>query len=184
MHSDIQQSFKLALKITLLTLTRKSELRLAEWKDVNFETCEWYIPPANTKTGVEHVVFMSSQVTEMFGELQTLACGSRFVMPGKSSIHRPTHENTLNGVLDRISFDVPAFVIHDFRRTASSILHSNGFSPDWIELSLGHQISGSMRAVYNTAQYATERRRMLAWWSDYMDTTVDGGKVIVGNFGA
>ena len=179
--SDIQHSFKLALRITLLTLTRKSELRLAEWKHVNFETGEWYIPPANTKTGAEHVVFMSAQVTEMFRELQMLACGSPYVLPGKSSIHRPTHENTLNGVLDRISFDVPAFVIHDFRRTASTILHTNGFAADWIELSLGHQIPG-MRGVYNTAQYVTDRKRMLQWWADYVDATVDGGKVLIGNF--
>jgi integrase len=181
--SDIRESFKLALRITLLTLTRKSELRLAEWKDVNFEAGEWFVPGANTKTGVDHTIYLSNQVAEMFRELQVLACGSPYVLPGKSSIHRPMHENTLNGVLDRISFDVPAFVIHDFRRTASTILHNNGFAPDWIELSLGHQIPG-MRGVYNTAQYATDRKRMLAWWADYIDGLVSGSNVVIGNFGA
>lgn len=180
--SEIQLSYKLALKITLLTLTRKSELRLAEWKDVNFETAEWRIPPENTKTDVEHVVFMSTQVSEMFRELQMLACGSPYVLPGKSD-NRPSHGNTLNGVLARVSFDLAPFTIHDFRRTASTLLHGNNFAPDVIETALGHRILG-VRGTYNVQPYIAERKRLLQWWADFIDTTVDGAKVIVGNFGA
>jgi integrase len=180
--SDIQQSFKLALRITLLTLTRKSELRLAEWKHIDFEAGQWVIPPENTKTNTEHVVYLSAQVAELFRELQVLACGSPYVLPGKSSIHKPTHENTLNGALDRVSFDMPAFVIHDFRRTASTILHGNHFQPDVIETALGHKIPG-MRGVYNVAPYAPERKKMLQWWGDYVESLLNESKVVVGNFG-
>ena len=59
--------------------------------------------PANTKTGVEHTIYLNNQTAEMFRELQVLAGDSRFVLPGKSSINGPMHANTLNGVLDRIS---------------------------------------------------------------------------------
>ncbi len=180
--ADVQRSFKLALQLTLHTLTRKSELRLAEWKDVDLEGGLWTIPPQNTKTNVEHTVYLSSQTADMFRELKALAGDSPFVLPGKSSINVPMHPNTLNGVLERISFGIPDFVIHDFRRSASTILHNRGFAADWIELSLGHQIPG-MRGVYNAAKYEVERKRMLAWWSDFIDTTVDGGKVLIGNFG-
>ena len=165
------------------TLTRKSELRLAEWKDVDLEARLWTVPARNTKTNVEHIVYLSSQTVDMFRELKSLAGDSPFVLPGKSSIHVPMHPNTLNGVLERISFDIPDFCIHDFRRSASTILHGNGFAADWIELSLGHQIPG-MRGVYNVAQYEAERKKMLRWWSDFIDTTVDGGKVLLGNFGS
>ena len=180
--SDIQRPFQLALRVTLLTLTRKSELRLTEWKDVNLETGEWFIPAANTETNVDHVVYISTQVAEMFRELRLLACGSEYVLPGKSSIHKPMHENSLNAALDRVSFDVPPFVIHDFRRTASTILHANHFQPDVIELALGHKIPG-IRGVYNVAPYAAERKKMLQWWGDYVDSVVNDAKVIVGNFG-
>ena len=67
--SSIQRQFKLALQIGLATLTRKSELRLAEWTDIDLEAGQWYIPPENTKMDTEHIVFMSTQVTEMFREL-------------------------------------------------------------------------------------------------------------------
>jgi integrase len=182
-EADVQQEFKLWLNITLHTLTRKSEVRLAEWKDVNLEAGEWFIPGANTKTGVDHTVYLSDQVAGMFRELKTLAGESSLCLPGKSSIHQPMHPNTLNGVLERISFDIPAFTVHDLRRTASTILHGHGFAADWIELCLGHQIGG-MRGVYNAAQYVPERKRMLAWWSAFIDTTVSGSNVLIGNFGA
>jgi len=35
----------------------------------------------------------------------------------------------------------------------------------------------------NKSTYAAERKRMLQWWADYVDATVDGGKVLIGNFG-
>jgi len=180
--ADIQRSFKLALNITLLTLTRKSELRLAEWKDVNLEAGEWFIPPQNTKTNTEHVVHLSSQVAEMFRELQVLACGSEYVLPGKSSLRKPMHENTLNAVLERLAFGIADFTIHDLRRTASTILHGKNFAPDVIEIALGHKIPG-MRGVYNVAPYEAERKKMLQWWGDFVDSLVNESNVVTGNFG-
>lgn len=181
--SDIQRQFKLSLHITLLTLTRKSELRLAEWKHVNLETGEWLVPAENTKTNTEHVVYISTQVAEMLRELEMLACGSEYVLPGKSSLHKPLHENSLNAALDRLTFDMPAFTIHDMRRTASTILHGNRFQPDVIELALGHKVGG-IRGVYNVAEYAAERRKMLAWWADYVDGLITGAQIVTGHFGA
>jgi integrase len=181
--SDIQRQFKLAVHVTLLTLTRKSELRLAEWEPyVNLEAGEWIIPAQNTKTNAEHIVYLSTQVAEMFRELQVLACGSPYVLPGKSSLRKPLHENSLNAALDRLTFDIPDFTIHDLRRTASTILHGNHFQPDVIEVALGHKVAG-IRGVYNVAEYAAERKRMLQWWADYVDSIVNESKLVIGNFG-
>jgi len=63
---------------------------------------------------------------------------------------------------------MPAITIHDMRRTASTILHNSDFKPDVIEVSLGHKIGG-IRGIYNVADYAAERRKMLQWWSDFID---------------
>ena len=180
--SRIQQQFKLALHIGLATLTRKSELRLAEWKDVNLDAGEWFIPAANTKNNTDHIVYLSTQTASMFRELQVFACESKFVLPGRRP-HKPLNATTLNGALARLTFDFPPFTIHDLRRTASTLLHDHNFLPDAIEVALGHKIPG-MRGVYNVAEYAAERKRMLQWWSDYVDALVAGAKVIEGNFGA
>ena len=41
-----------------------------------------------------------------------------------------------------------------------------------------------IRGVYNAAEYADQRRPMLQWWSDYIDSLVDESNVVIGNFGA
>ncbi|WP_258397967.1 tyrosine-type recombinase/integrase, partial [Lonsdalea populi] len=60
------------------------------------------------------------------------------------------------------------FTIHDMRRTASTHLHESGYNSDWIEKALAHEQRG-VRAVYNKAEYAEQRRKMLQDWADMVD---------------
>jgi integrase len=180
--SNLMRQFKLAFRIILLTMVRKGELLQARWEHVDLSACEWTIPAELTKMHKPHVVYLAPQIIEAFRELRILSCGSDFVLPGRDSEQRHMHENSLNTALDRLTFEgVPQFTIHDMRRTSSTLLNGNGFNSDWIEAALGHAIAG-VRGVYNTHDYAADRKRMLQWWADYVDATVDGGKVLVGNF--
>jgi integrase len=90
----------------------------------------------------------------------------------------------LNVVVRSLAVDVRDFVIHDFRRTASTHLNEAGFNSDWIEKYLAHE-TGGIRGIYNRAQYADQRREMLQWWANFVDSQIqDGkGKVIIGPFG-
>jgi integrase len=89
----------------------------------------------------------------------------------------------LNVAVRSFDADVQNFVIHDFRRTASTHLHEAGFNSDWIEKSLAHETKG-IRGVYNKAQYADQRRDMLKWWADFVDSQIEENrKVIIGRFG-
>jgi integrase len=67
-----------------------------------------------------------------------------------------------------MAMDVQHFVLHDFRRTASTHLHEMGHSSDAIELALAHKISG-IKGVYNRAEYANQRRMILQAWADFVD---------------
>ena len=181
-QSNIRRQFKLALHIILLTLSRKSELLLARWKHVNFETGEWLIPAENAKTGKPHIVYMSTQITEMFTELKTLAGNSELVLPGRGSTVRPFAKNALNAALEGLTFAMDPLTIHDLRRTSATLLTEYGFDRDVIEKALSHEREG-IRAVYIVAEYAEQRKRMLQWWADYVDGLVNESKLIVGNFG-
>jgi integrase len=180
--SNIRRQFKLALHILLLTLSRKSELLLARWGHVNFDTGEWLIPEENAKTGKQHIVYLSTQVAAMFRELQALAGGSELVLPGRSSVRRPFAANALNKALEGLTFDMDPLTIHDLRRTGATLLTEHGFDKDVIEKALSHERQG-IRAVYVLAGYAEQRKRMLQWWADWVDSIVSESKVIVGNFG-
>ena len=120
----------------------------------------------------------------MFEELKGLASRSEWVFPSRGSLKKPIAHSTLNVAVRALEFDVRDFVIHDFRRTASTHLHEAGFNSDWIEKCLAHETKG-IRGVYNRAQYADQRREMLQWWADFVDSQIqDGrGKVIIGPFG-
>jgi integrase len=181
-QSNIRRQFKLALHIILLTLSRKSELLLARWKDVDLDKGEWLIPAENAKTAKPHLVYLSAQVAAMFRELNSLAGDSELVLPGRGSLVRPFAANALNKALEGLTFDMDPLTIHDLRRTGATLLTEHGFNKDVIEKALSHEAQG-IRAIYIVAEFAEPRKKMLQWWADYVDTIVTESKVIVGNFG-
>ena len=164
-------------------MVRKSELLLARWEHVDFEQAEWHIPVENSKTGKPHVVYLSRQSLALFKELRLLAGGSELAMPGRGSLTKPFAHNSINTALKTAlqGQPIPAFTVHDLRRTASTLLHENGWASDVVEKALNHTIGG-VRGVYNRAEYAIQRREMLQFWADYIEQLVNAGKVILGRF--
>ena len=180
-RSNIRRQFKLALHLILLTMVRKGELLLAQWKDVDLEGGEWEIPAENSKTKQPHIVYLSTQANKLFQELKALAGGSAWVMPGRSGLSKPFSHNAMNQAMGSITFEIPPFTIHDFRRTGSTLLHEKGFASDVIEKSLNHLIKG-VRGVYNRAEYADQRRQMLQVWGDYVEALVTEKEILIANF--
>jgi integrase len=131
--------------------------------------------------GKPAIVYLSTHVAEMFRELRGLAGESELVMPGRSSSRRPFAANALNKALEGLTFDMDPVTVHDLRRTAATLLTEHNFDKDVIEKALSHERQG-IRAVYVLAEYAEQRRKMLQWWSDYIDGVVNVSKVVVGNF--
>lgn len=168
--SNIRRQFKIAFHLILLTLVRKSELLLAQWKDVHLDDGQWHIPEENSKTGKPHIVYLSTQAASLFKQLKPLASSSAWVLPGRGTLAKPFAHNALNKAL-KVSLQgqaIPAFTIHDLRRTASTLLHESGWSSDVVEKALNHTIGG-VRGVYNRAEYAEQRKEMLQVWSNTID---------------
>jgi integrase len=79
-------------------------------------------------------------------------------------------ENTVNAALRRLGYDGDVQTGHGFRSMASTLLNEQGFPPDVIELQLAHAERNKVRAAYNKAQRLGERRNMMQWWADYLDS--------------
>ncbi len=182
-ESNIRRQFKIGLQLILLTMVRKSELLLARWTQVDLDQAEWHIPAENSKTGKPHIVFLSRQSVALFNELYALAGGSELVLPGRGSLTKTFAHNAINSALNKAlqGQDIPAFTIHDLRRTASTLLHEQGWPSDVVEKALNHTIGG-VRGVYNRAEYEAQRREMLQFWADYVEQLLTSGKVILGRF--
>jgi hypothetical protein len=62
------------------------------------------------------------------------------------------------------------------------LLSDNGWSKNVVEKALSHELGG-IAGIYIRAEYAEQRKNMLQWWGDYVDSIITEHKVIVGNFG-
>ncbi len=174
-------TIRLALRLILLTLVRKSELIEATWDEVDFEKALWTIPKERMKGGRAHNVYLSQQALDIMVALRTCAGGSRFVLPSRYDADRCMSKATLNRVTQvvveraqALGLPLEPFTVHDLRRTGSTILNELGFNSDWIEKTLAHEDGRSTRAVYNKAEYGEQRRHMLQQWADMIDAWVNG----------
>jgi integrase len=153
----MKRAHKMALHLLIVCMVRKSELIEAKWDELDLEDGEWAIPGERMNKEKPHLVHLSRQAVAMFEELRGLASGSEWVFPSTHKRTQPIAHSTLNVAVRALDVDVRDFVIHDFRRTASTHLHEAGFNSDWIEKCLAHETKG-IRGVYNRAQYADQRR--------------------------
>jgi integrase len=182
--SDMSRPYKLALHLLVITMVRKSELIESEWAEFDLEAGIWRIPAERMKKDREHWVHLSDQARAMLAELKTLSHSERYVFPMRRGYEdRPIAKSTLNQAVRAMASEVQHFVLHDFRRTASTHLHEMGQSSDAIEKALAHSIKG-IKGVYNRAEYADERRKILQLWADFVDAQInEGRKVVIGKFG-
>jgi integrase len=172
---------RLGVKLLLLTLLRKSEMAEGTWGEVNFTERVWTIPAARMKRRNPHKVYLSDQALDILVALKTCAGGSPYIFPSRYDGDQPISKATLNRVTgavieEALADGVPLarFTPHDFRRTGSTALHEAGFQSDWIEKCLAHEQRG-VRAVYNKAEYAEQRRVMMQAWADMIDAWVVSG---------
>lgn len=176
-QSDIRRNLRLALHLLLITMVRKTELTEATWAEVDLNAGVWDIHEDRMKKDKPHRVYLSQQAKAMFLELKDLSNGSAYVFPSPHGREdKPISKSALNVAIRSLSLDVQHFVLHDFRRTASTHLHEMGHPSDAIEIALAHKIGG-IKGVYNRAEYVTQRRQIMQAWADFVDAQILGASV-------
>lgn len=175
-HYDGDRRTALALKLTVLTFLRATELRAGHWseiEDLDGAAPLWRVPAVRMKMKREHLVPLSPQAVAVLNELRSLpgADGSAFMFPspGKEGVMTG---NTLLFALYRLGFHGRA-TVHGFRSVASTVLNESGlFAPDWIERQLAHVEKNDVRRAYNAAEYLSDRRKMMNWWGEYVESLI------------
>lgn len=160
---------KLAMKFLLLTFVRTSEIRFARWSE--FEELDspeplWRIPAERMKMRRDHLVPLAPQAVAVLEILRRRTGNSEYLFPADTKLG-VISENTLLFAVYRLGFHKKA-TVHGFRSTASTILNERQFNRDWIEMQLAH-FDGSVRGVYNAAEWLPQRRDMMTWWANYLD---------------
>lgn len=157
---------RVALMFSALTFCRPCEIRNAEWQEIN--GVEWKIPPEKMKMRRAHIVPLSRQAIDVLRELES---SGRYVFPSlRLGPSLPMSENIMRLAIRSMGYCHDEMTPHGFRGMASTILSEHGWPPEVIERQLAHAEKNSTRAAYCHAEYLTERRRMMQWWGDYIET--------------
>ena len=164
--------------ILLLTysMMRSIEVCRLRWEWVDLENRLITIPPAtkeqldqgerNIKMNRTHLVPISDQIFKIL-ESQKLQSNDEYVFCSVFNKSKIMNKTTINRALGSMGFE---FTAHDFRATASTLLHEAGYSSEWIELQLAHVDKNAVRGTYNHAQNLEERRKMMQDWADMVDS--------------
>ncbi|QLV88288.1 tyrosine-type recombinase/integrase [Citrobacter sp. RHBSTW-00678] len=163
---------RIATQVLQYTVLRTKELRSMQWSNVDFETRTITIAEEVMKGRRPHLVPMSDQVISLLEALKPVTQPiSRFVFAGRNDKTKPISENAVLLVIRQIGYEGMASG-HGFRHQFSTIMNEHEWPADAIEKQLAHANSGSIRGIYNHAQYMDKRREMMQWWADWLDEKV------------
>ncbi|NQY36752.1 MAG: tyrosine-type recombinase/integrase [Alteromonadaceae bacterium] len=160
-RSKATPATKLCLQLILLTGARQSEARTAEWKDFNFTSMIWTVPPEKSKTGKPINRPISKKVKELLDTLGMVYGKFGFLIPGASQTKAMT-THSINRFCARMhahlyeQWQIPKFTPHDARRSLSTLLSEAGVAPHVTEKMLGHVLRGVM-GIYNKHDWIKEQ---------------------------
>jgi integrase len=166
-----QPTTRLALQLSAFLFVRPGELRLARWKEIDFEKAVWTVPAETMKMKRPHRVPLSRQAIVIFRELHGMTGQGEYVFPAVNSFRRPMSNNTLNAALRRLGYAKDEISVSGFRATASTLLNEIGrWNPDAIERQLAHMEENDVRRAYmHAAEFWNERVEMMQVWADHLD---------------
>ncbi|WP_333823635.1 tyrosine-type recombinase/integrase [Pinisolibacter sp.] len=175
-----------ALRLLIATATRPGEVRGATWGEFDLDAGVWTLPAGRTKQRRTVRVMLAPDVVETMREHRKFATARRvdgagdLVFPAMGRPGRAMSENTLTMALRAMGFDAGEVTAHGFRSTFSTMANESGrWSPDAIEMALGHAIGGGdVRRAYGRHSLEEERRELARWWSDRLDTMKRGAEVV------
>lgn len=155
-----------ALEFTLLTGSRTGETIGATWPEFDLHNAIWTIRRERMKGGEEHRVYLAARPLEILQEMRQLS--GEYVFPSLGHCDRPMSNMAMLALLKRMKRE--DITVHGFRSTFSTWANENGIArPDVIEACLAHREVDKVRAAYNRATFASERRKLLAAWADYVE---------------
>lgn len=156
-----------ALQLMTLTFVRTAELRMMEWKEIDYKNCLWRIPAHKMKMAQPHIVPLSRQALELLEGLKPLTGNKQYVFYNYSTA-KPISSNALLCAIRTMGYN-GKMTGHGFRGLASTTLHEQGYMHDAIEIQLAHKVGNAVSQAYNHAQHLDYRIKMMQEWSDFID---------------
>ena len=170
--AEIEPQNRIALILNMLTFLRSTELRGGQWNEIDFDAAIWTVPAQrmkHEKTAPKppHTVPLADWTLELLAELKEITGNTPFLFPSRTKTDGVISDATIGRIIERMGYK-GRVTPHGFRSLASSVLNEQGFNPDAIERQLAHIENNKIRAAYNRADYLTERKEFMQWYSDFL----------------
>jgi integrase len=172
------------VRLLALTGQRRDEIGSLRWQEINLDKAVVSLPAERTKNGRPHDVPLSPPALSILKDRPRLA-GREYVFGSGANGYLGWSNNKV--ALDACIVSkgaIPAWRLHDLRRTVSTRMHDElGIPPHIVEAVLNH-ISGHRAGVagtYNRALYSKEKAVALARWGEHLTSIVSGqrSKIVV-----
>lgn len=166
---------RIGLQLLTMLACRPSELREASWEEFDLDAGLWLIPAERMKRRREHLVPLPCQALALLRELHNITGSYPLLFPGRSDTTKPRSNTVFLMALRRLGYEGRQ-TGHGFRHLASTILNEYGFDSQHVEAQLSHVKEG-VRGVYDKSTYLEQRKVMMAWYADHLDTLAAGNVV-------
>ena len=182
-ESETSAAVAMALRLALLTLTRRADVAGMGWDEVDWKARTWTVPAARHKSRRAHVVPLGPEATKLLHLAALLTGGPQaeteelkqgFVFPSPVKKKRHITERAMTRALARMCEDVkaPPGSPHDFRRTGATHMTSEqvGVRQFIVGKVLGHAVheGAVVTTVYDRNKYLADKRKALAAWEAFL----------------
>ena len=156
------------VKLLILTGQRRDEVARMEWGELDFEKKLWTLPKERTKNNEPHIVPLNDVAIAILEALPRVSDTYVFSTNGTAPSSGYSKGKRRLGAL--LPPKMPPWRLHDLRRTLASGMQKLGVALPVTEKILNH-VSGSFGGivgVYQTHDYADEKRRALDAWGGFV----------------
>ena len=148
------------LRLLALTACRPQEAAGATWTEFDLDGKTWTIPGERMKTGVEHVVPLSTAALEV---LEAARTDSPQVFMGSRG--NPVTRTLMASLLRRLGI---GSVPHGFRSSFRTWAAETGVDREIAERALAHQVGSDVERSYCRTTLLDQRRKVMDAWGDYL----------------
>ncbi|MFZ5674403.1 MAG: tyrosine-type recombinase/integrase [Pseudomonadota bacterium] len=155
-----------ALELTILTVTRTSEMLLARYPEFDLSKALWTVPGERMKMGKEHRIPLSPRAVEIVKVLMSTRWGD-YLFPG-NEINKHLSNMSMLMLLRRMGYE--EITVHGFRSTFRDWAgETTSFPGDVCEHVLAHKIEDESEAAYRRGTMLKKRTEVMKAWANYIE---------------
>ena len=191
---ELDATTRYGIEGILVTWLRSTELRLALWPWLDWDTRQLRIPSACMKNGDrgkgDHIVPLSEYGIAVFRKLHAVTGHHDLMFPSLKYFGQPISDGAWLNALYRMGYKDKA-TVHGIRALGSTSANEaylrvpnvpvpvKMWEARWIDRQLDH-VDKSVSGRYNRADYLEPRRALMQWWGEQLQKARDGRGLEVG----